>query len=541
MGYMEEDHSEVTDGYMEDDTSYMGTGIIAMLFESPLIISGGEDYQFNMSDLSSPIIWNNNDTGNGDSSMSLEGQDYTFKLDGGATFHASNAASRQAQSPGPAGNRLVATAIVNFDSLAPFAGSGNGHLDWFTQASATRRSDILFYADRIATLDSTGSVVTLLEIDLEFGVDYVVTIDVPDTSLGASNVFDVYFNKLTDTKVTQIASGANCGFSFAGVKNSTVFVQQARETTPFVQRISFIKAVSIGSSLSTIADGPFKLDVPIFPHSLRYGDGYIYATCLQAAKIAKINTSTLERTFISVGTYPANSPVGIAYGNGIVMAADFNDDAIIRLDTSDDSVTSIPLGADTEPRDVAYDSATGFFWATLEGTNQIRRIAQDGTLGTTISIIDPYRIRSDDAGSLWITAFDANNVKRVSTSTETVTGPPITVGGGPWQAFKASDGFVYVSNFGSNTLSVIDPDTDIVIDTVNLTAAGGPHDITELGGNLYITQSAVESLAVVDVATRLLTGTLRTGFDPAGLDNDGTALWNTEYFDDSVTRRIVGS
>lgn len=61
---------------------------------------------------------------------------------------------------------------------------------------------------------------------------------------------------------------------------------------------------------------------------------------------------------------------------------------------------------------------------------------------------------------------DLNNVSVVDVATNTQIGSPITVGNKPQSGSRGSDGRIYVSNSTDNTVSVIDTNTDAVVETI---------------------------------------------------------------------------
>jgi YVTN family beta-propeller protein len=91
------------------------------------------------------------------------------------------------------------------------------------------------------------------------------------------------------------------------------------------------------------------------------------------------------------------------------------------------------------------------------------------TVVATIPVgINPRGIAfNPDNGFLYVTNFGSDTVSVINPVTNTVVGAPISVGSGPRSvAFNSDNGFLYVTNFISNTVSVINPSTNTVVATI---------------------------------------------------------------------------
>jgi YVTN family beta-propeller protein len=93
------------------------------------------------------------------------------------------------------------------------------------------------------------------------------------------------------------------------------------------------------------------------------------------------------------------------------------------------------------------------------------------------------------------------------------------------QAVPTRNERVYVANSGSDTVSVIDADTNAVIATIPV--GDRPTGVLAVGSRVYVTNQASNTVSVIDVATNSVIDTVAVGVRPGGLDVDayGDEVW----------------
>ncbi|CKP63613.1 PE_PGRS family protein [Mycobacterium tuberculosis] len=108
-------------------------------------------------------------------------------------------------------------------------------------------------------------------------------------------------------------------------------------------------------------------------------------------------------------------------------------------------------------------------------------------------------------GNIYVTNQGSNTVSVIDPVTNTVTGS-ITDGNGPsGVAVSPVTGLVFVTNFDSNTVSVIDPNTNTV--TGSIPVGTGAYGVAvNPGGNIYVTNQFSNTVSVIDPATNTVTG-----------------------------------
>jgi len=120
----------------------------------------------------------------------------------------------------------------------------------------------------------------------------------------------------------------------------------------------------------------------------------------------------------------------------------------------------------------------------------------------------------------YVTNEGSNSVSVIDTATNTVVGSPITVGSQPIGiAITPNGAYAYVTNTGSNSVSVIDTATNTVVGNP-ISVGSYPYDIaiTPNGAYAYVTKEGSNSISVIDTATNTVVGNpISVGNRPVGI------------------------
>ncbi|MET9660763.1 IPT/TIG domain-containing protein [Streptomyces sp. NPDC006510] len=104
---------------------------------------------------------------------------------------------------------------------------------------------------------------------------------------------------------------------------------------------------------------------------------------------------------------------------------------------------------------------------------------------------------------------------------DTVAGAVVTtieVGAGPWAAAVAPDGqYVYVTSPGSGTVGIVGTATDTLVGTVSGLTAPRGLAVTPDGARLYVANSGGDTVSVISTATNTVTGTITVGNSPQAI------------------------
>src|SRR6266446_3710233 len=105
----------------------------------------------------------------------------------------------------------------------------------------------------------------------------------------------------------------------------------------------------------------------------------------------------------------------------------------------------------------------------------------------------------------------------IDTSTNTTVPPAIVVQSQPQTAaVRGDESMVYVTNFGGNSVSVINTGTNAVVATINLGASPTGVAVSPDGTRAYVTQTG-NSVSVINTATNTVLTTLNGFNGPAGV------------------------
>jgi YVTN family beta-propeller protein len=95
---------------------------------------------------------------------------------------------------------------------------------------------------------------------------------------------------------------------------------------------------------------------------------------------------------------------------------------------------------------------------------------------------------------------------------------PIPVGNTPWGVAATPDSHhVYVTNTGSNNVSVIDTAANTVVATVPVGSLPSGVAVTPDGKHAYVTNQSSNTVSVIDTATNTVVATVTVGNNPVGV------------------------
>ncbi|QOO94629.1 PE domain-containing protein [Mycobacterium tuberculosis] len=117
---------------------------------------------------------------------------------------------------------------------------------------------------------------------------------------------------------------------------------------------------------------------------------------------------------------------------------------------------------------------------------------------THASFNDPHGVAVNPGGNIYVTNQGSNTVSVINPATNTVTGS-ITDGNGPsGVAVSPVTGLVFVTNFDSNTVSVIDPNTNTVTGSpITVGTAPTGVAVNPVTGEVYVTNFAGDTVSVI--------------------------------------------
>jgi len=152
----------------------------------------------------------------------------------------------------------------------------------------------------------------------------------------------------------------------------------------------------------------------------------------------------------------------------------------------------------------------------------------------------------------YITNYSSNTVSIIDTAINAVIGSPIPVGTGPCGvAVNPAGTRVYVTNDGSWNVSVIDTATNTVIgSTISVGTNPWGVAVNPTGTRVYVANFGSNTVSVIDTATNMVIGSpIPVGTKPSGVVINPAGTWvyvanfgsNTVSVIDTATNTVIGS
>ena len=127
----------------------------------------------------------------------------------------------------------------------------------------------------------------------------------------------------------------------------------------------------------------------------------------------------------------------------------------------------------------------------------------------------------------------------IDTATDTLVGLSIAVGAYPQSVVVTPDGSkVYVANYGSASVSVIDTASDIVIGSIEVGSYPDGLAVTPDGSRVYVANQLGNSVSVIATATNTVIGSpIAVGRAPFGVAvaSDGRRAYVANYYSNTVS------
>src|SRR5579875_446748 len=328
------------------------------------------------------------------------------------------------------------------------------------------------------------------------------------------------------------------------------------------------------------------------PRAIAYSpaDDSVYVAGFQSGNVSILSDAHPPAvTTVAVGTAPSS----ISVGGGIVYTVNAQTLNVSRISATRHQIVGT-LTVATAPRGMAYDPATSELYVPLGGNDSVAvinvsqgklvglirtgvepslalydpfdgRIYVDNHYSSTLSVIDPTRnvvvatiplsegptsLALDPIShDLYVGGGHIGMVQVVDPAQESVVAS-IPVGNTPYGLLYApvNGGEIFVTNYRSNTLSVIDPATNQVTGTYSV--GSGPTLMAYVpGGPLYIASFGSGRLLPFNVTSDTVGPAIPVGSGPMGVlaNGPGGLLYVVNYGSanltaiDPVTERPVGS
>ncbi len=195
----------------------------------------------------------------------------------------------------------------------------------------------------------------------------------------------------------------------------------------------------------------------------------VYVGNIGSNNVSVINTTTNAVSLIP--TFAGGSPHGvcISTNDSRVYVTNINSNNISVINTLTNAVTTIPIPSSVNLHGICPSPDGSRVYVTNLNSNHLSIINTATNVVSNISIpYSGYAVCTNPDGSRVYVAHHSNQVSAINTVTNAVTNIPIP-GSTPWGVSITSDGSrVYVSNQGSDNVSVINTATNSVIGNIGV-------------------------------------------------------------------------
>lgn len=303
----------------------------------------------------------------------------------------------------------------------------------------------------------------------------------------------------------------------SGSALSGTFFVTGRTDTPDLG-VSSIESASVTDSTGTYTRTSYDLPSSVGDFE---GENSFIARNLGDTKNIEIG----DYVDIGVGDnpYQISAPVSIV-GEQYIYVANQGSDNVSVVRVSDQLIVeSIDIG--DEPYGLATVTIGGTTYVYVANINSDDVSVIDTSTNTVIDTVDvgvkPYYV-AVVGSDVYVTNGASNTVSVIDANTNTVT-DTITVGLYP-RGIKAHGTDLYVANYGDpnysggDYISVIDSLTNTVSDTIILPiGSSGPRGVTVLGDEVYVANYRSDNVSVINTNTNTVTDTIDVGIGPRGI------------------------
>ena len=228
---------------------------------------------------------------------------------------------------------------------------------------------------------------------------------------------------------------------------------------------------------------------------------------------------TVSRIDPATGTTLATITVGLgptsfAQSGTTLWVSNFYAGTVSRINMSTNAVTAT-LNLGGSPYGMVANGTD--LWVANMNLGQIQRV-NTSTLQVTQTINAGSASEMTMAfGSIWVSrnTTSPGRVMRIDPSTGNVL-QTISVGNKPYN--MVSDGtYLWVANYGSGTLSKINPSNNTVVSTVSVGASYSPYDVILANGKLWVSLPLNDAVVSVNPGTGAVGTIIPLGDEPTGL------------------------
>lgn len=379
-----------------------------------------------------------------------------------------------------------------------------------------------------------GSTMTVL---LNNGASVDLNIVLDDTISGTYNIGSG--EETPDLSISEITS-ANVTDSTGSFNRTSYDLPSSvgsfdAENSLITRSLGDSKNIAIGYQATIdVGSNPYQVSSPV-----TIGDNqYIYVANQGSDNVSVINKSTGDiAATVSVGSEPYGLTTASVSGTTYVYVANIGSDTVSVINTSTNTVVAT-VSVGVKPYYVAAIGTN--IYVTNGASNSVSVIdGNSNTVTATISVGSYPRGIKAHGTDLYVANYGdlnysgGNYISVINSLDNTVSDTIILPAGssGP-RGVMVNGSKVYVANFRSNNVSVINTNTNAVIDTIDV--GMGPRGMASVGDNVYVENFDAGTISVINTNTDTVTDTIVVGHSPSGMGVSGTDIYVSSFQDDRV-------
>ncbi len=435
-----------------------------------------------------------------------------------------------------------------------------------TTITFTSPASTTYYCAKVTDSSGIPSTVTTTSAQFTVNPPPTVTISPPTPSIGGGQTGPALVasgSGGTPPYTYQWFTGSSCSATISG-QTASVYKPGVLSTTSVYSVELIDSSPGTPSSISS-ACASVTVTVGHGPEGVASNPvtGVVYVADPLSNHISVINsTSNTVVTNVTVGTLPWG--IAVDYANNVIYVTNYGSGTVTVINGATNTVTATIL-VGTNPEGIALNRALGQAYVANSGSNTVSVIdtTTDSVTATVAVGSSPQSVAVGPSASsppytppytVFVTDYGSNTVSVISVDSPSLSYAvtTVTVGNNPWGVtINQSTDLVYVTNSGPGTVSVLNGSTYTTVATISLGAGLTPEGISidAATSTAYVANAATNTVSAID----LLTDTPITSAAPpipipagsgpwsiAVLLNTGNAAYpNLGYVTNSLTNTVT--
>jgi YVTN family beta-propeller protein len=260
-----------------------------------------------------------------------------------------------------------------------------------------------------------------------------------------------------------------------------------------------------------------------------------------ADEVLRITAASEAVTTMTVSDAPYG--ISVTPDGDQVLVTQRDGNALVFINTSDFSDPAYTLPVGNSPRGVAVEPHGRYAYVANFDDDTVSQISITGrSITDTIDVGDaPSGVAArydaeNETPVVYVTNYNDGTVTVIGADSQTTV---IDVDDGPIGVAVTPDGSrVYVANSDDDTVSIIDTQTETVIDTLNVGDAPWGVAVGAQGDYVYVTNNFSDTVTVIQTSNNTIIRTFSVGDQPRGVSApcNGTFAYVVNQGDGSISR-----